>query len=64
MEKRESFNINLYFFLKWVSSLPNMKRMGDFKKKSGDRMGLTTLVAIIVVLAVVFGLFGSKNRDK
>jgi len=38
--------------------------MGDFKKKSGDRMGLTTLVAIIVVLAVVFGLFGSKNRDK
>ncbi|CAL8901709.1 hypothetical protein MKY83_03010 [Bacillus sp. FSL M8-0266] len=36
----------------------------DYKKKSGDRMGLTTWVAIIVALAVVFGLFGSKKRDK
>ncbi|MEY8844118.1 hypothetical protein AB9M91_03345 [Bacillus safensis] len=41
-----------------------MKKMGDFKKKSGDHMGLTTWVAIIVALVVVFGLFGSKNRDK
>lgn len=35
-----------------------------FKKKSGDHMGFTTWVAIIVALAVVFGLFGSKKRDK
>ncbi|WP_285846297.1 hypothetical protein [Bacillus safensis] len=41
-----------------------MKKMGDFKKKSGDHMGLTTWVAIIVALVIVFGLFGSKNRDK
>ena len=41
-----------------------MKKMGDFKKKSGDHMGLTNWVAIIVALVVVFGLFGSKNRDK
>ncbi|MGE1211969.1 hypothetical protein P5485_003245 [Bacillus pumilus] len=41
-----------------------MKSLNDFKKKSGDYMGFTTWVAIIVVLAVVFGLFGSKKRDK
>ncbi|MGE1144990.1 MULTISPECIES: hypothetical protein [Bacillus] len=41
-----------------------MKSLNDFKKKSGDHMGFTTWVAIIVVLAVVFGLFGSKKRDK
>ncbi|GLF92618.1 hypothetical protein ACTHOS_16290 [Bacillus safensis] len=35
-----------------------------FKKKSGDHMGFTTWVAIIVALAVVFGVFGSKKRDK
>ncbi|WP_273700877.1 hypothetical protein [Bacillus australimaris] len=33
------------------------------KKKSGEHMGLTTWVAIIVALAIVFGLFGSKKRD-
>ncbi|WP_260601885.1 hypothetical protein [Bacillus safensis] len=36
----------------------------NFKKKSGDHMGFTTWVAIIVALAVVFGVFGSKKRDK
>jgi len=41
-----------------------MKKMDDFKKKSGDHMGLSIWVAIIVALVVVFGLFGSKNRDK
>ncbi|WP_263479582.1 hypothetical protein [Bacillus sp. 28A-2] len=41
-----------------------MKRMGDFKKKSGDHMGLTTWVAIILVLVIVFGLCGSKKREK
>ncbi|CAM5385044.1 hypothetical protein B4134_0613 [Bacillus safensis] len=35
-----------------------------FKKESGDHMGFTTWVAIIVALAVVFGVFGSKKRDK
>lgn len=41
-----------------------MKKMGNFKKKSGDPMGLTTWVTIIIALVVVCGLFGSKNRDK